>query len=261
MLINPFMINRIDCKICKNAIRQPANHNRCAICYEYFHRTCVNVTNILYYCSSCLSNNLPFQSINNKSLHEIFSPTIDDFITKFNKNINERSELTDALENDDTCPCTYHDIDSYNNLIPALDNNDLLILSLNIASLCKNQHKIEQFLSVTSVSPSIIAISETKIRKSDNITDQYNLSNYDYTFEHEDTPTHFGGVGFHIKNNIDYFVRNDISLDIPRCESLWIEMKGKNNKSSICGVIYRHPEHNILRFQNEMTRILKGELH
>ena len=109
---------------------------------------------------------------------------------------------------------------------------------------------------MTSSQPSIIAISETKIRKSDNISDQYNLANYDYTFEHEDTPTHFGGVGFYIKNDINYVVRNDIIIDIPRCESLWIEIKDKFNKSSICGIIYRHPEHNISRFQNEMTRIL-----
>ena len=250
------MRNRIVCKLCKNAIRHPDNHHRCNICFKFFHRNCVPASNHPYFCYSCLSDALPFHHMTNKSLYELFCPSVDEFIRQFKRNLNESSALNEALENDDTCPCTYHDIDSFNNLIPSLESNDLLILSCNIASLCQNQHKIEQFLSVTSALPSIIAISETKIRISDNITDQYNLENYNYTFEHNDTPTYFGGVGFYIQNNINYILRNDISLDIPSCEDLWIEIKDQSNKSSICGVIYRHRKHNIQTFQNEMMRII-----
>ncbi len=223
------------------------------ICRNFFHRNC-NVANTdPFYCNTCLSISIPFNSITDNTLTELYSPTIDEFINELNQNLsNIHNDLPDVLENSDVC--SYYDLNSYNDFLPTLPKNDLLIVSINIASLCKNQQKIEQFLSASLTSPSIIAISETKIRLSDNVTNQYNLDNFDYTFEHNDTPSHFGGVGLYIKNNIEYNLRNDIVFNVSRCETLWIEVKDSVGKSSIVGVIYRHPGHNIRDFHNELMR-------
>ena len=221
------MTNRLNCKHCSNAIRQPQNHLKCSICRCYYHRNCTRVNVLPFYCTECISSNLPFQLISNDIFHEVFAPSTDEIISDMNDNFRTiNANLPDILENSDLC--SYHDIDSFNEHLTGYDSNsDLLILSVNIASLCKNQHKIEQFLSSTAKSPSIIAISETKIRTADNITDSYNLEKLNYSFEHADTPTHFGGVGLYINNNIDYELRKDLSFDLPRCENLWIEFNPK----------------------------------
>ena len=49
-----------------------------------------------------------------------------------------------------------------------------------------------------------------------------------------------GGVGLFIKDNINFKIRDDISVFIPHVfESLFIEMKTKSRKNTIVGVIYR----------------------
>ena len=54
----------------------------------------------------------------------------------------------------------------------------------------------------------------------------------------EDSPT--GGVGLFIRNEINYIIREDISVFIPHVfESIFIEIINKSKKNTILGVIYR----------------------
>ena len=92
---------------------------------------------------------------------------------------------------------------------------------MNIVSLSSKQSKLENIIHMSDKLPEIIALSETKIRKSDNIQDVYNMEYYD--FVHRDTPTHFGGVGFYILDNIEYEVRDGLALNCKDCEDFGLK--------------------------------------
>ena len=77
--------------------------------------------------------------------------------------------------------------------------------------MSSKQSKLENILHLSEKMPDVIALSETKIRIADNIQDAYNIDFYD--FVHRDTPTHFGGVGFYIRESLDFVVRDDLTLN------------------------------------------------
>ena len=86
-----------------------------------------------------------------------------------------------------------------------------------------------------------MAFSETKIN-SFNI----NLINIaTYQFERNDSLTNAGGVGLYIKEDLQYVVRTDISIDCPSSENLIVEImfnsystNTQSKKSIIVVVIY-----------------------
>ena len=67
-------------------------------------------------------------------------------------------------------------------------------------------------------------------------------------FFHSDSPTLAGGVGICLKDTLKYS-RNSLSLNVPHCEDLWLEVHCKNS-NFILGVIYRHPNQNFSLFQD-----------
>ena len=91
--------------------------------------------------------------------------------------------------------------------------------------------------------PNVIAISETKL----NSIRFSNLNSPNYTFVRKDSPTCADGVGFYIKGNMQYRIRNDLTLNIQHCEDLWIELETKKT-NFIKVVIYRHPNKLLLLF-------------
>jgi len=73
-----------------------------------------------------------------------------------------------------------------------------------------------------------------------------------YSFERKDSPTASGGVGLYLSDSLQYTIHEDLSLNLPHCEDLWIDIKvnqsspfSKSNPNNIqnliIGVIYRHP--------------------
>ena len=95
--------------------------------------------------------------------------------------------------------------------------------------------------------PDAIAISKTKL----NSTSSSNIGIPDYQFFHNDSPSMAGGVGLYLKNTLKYRLRNNLSLKIPYCENLWIEVESKI--SNFClGVVYPHPKKNFSFVQNKL---------
>ena len=78
-----------------------------------------------------------------------------------------------------------------------------------------------------------------------------------YIFVSQPTLSNAGGVGFYIRNDLSYIIRNDFSITNPDFQSLWIEIQSKTNSNMICGVIYRHPNISKLEtFKNYLDPIL-----
>ena len=48
-----------------------------------------------------------------------------------------------------------------------------------------------------------------------------------------------GGVAIYVKDKLDHFKRDDLSILHDEFESLWVEIKNKKGKNFLCGCIYR----------------------
>ena len=129
-----------------------------------------------------------------------------------------------------------------------LQRNDFFLVHFNTRSLSKNLDKIEEFLNDMNRFPESIAISETKL----NSNSSSNNNILHYSFLRNDSPTNAGGVGFYIKDTLQLcFLRDDLSLNLPNCEDLWIQIKCKMS-DIILAVICRHPNKEISSFQNKI---------
>ena len=130
------------------------------------------------------------------------------------------------------------------NIFQSCYKNALSIVHINIRSLAKNLPLLEAFIYQLNHSPDIIAISETKLRSTTPANFGYNVNIYGYKFVHADTETNAGGVGFYVKEGVDFNMLPNFGIDISDCESLWIEVKLHNTNCAI-GVVYRHaaPNH------------------
>jgi len=101
---------------------------------------------------------------------------------------------------------------------------DLFFLHFNVRRLSKNKDKVEKFLESFYRLPKVISISETKLNP--NSVSNINIPNY--TFIRNNSLTCASGVGLYIKNNMQYPLRTDLSLNIQSCEDLWLEIESKN---------------------------------
>ena len=122
----------------------------------------------------------------------------------------------------------------------------------NVRSLSKNKEKIEEFFDGITRLPDAIAISERKLNS--NSVSNLNIPNYTACLR-KDSSTCAGGVGFYIKGNMQYRIRNDLSLNVQHCEDLWIELETKK-ENLILAVIYRHSNQLLLPFQDKLCDTL-----
>ena len=115
---------------------------------------------------------------------------------------------------------------------------------MNIRSINAGLDKLNYLLALTTLSPDIILVSETKLKTSENL----NHFLKGYKFMHKGTLTNRGGVGIFANENIPIEVCHDFDLNIPDCEDMWVQIELEHGKKSVIGVIYRHPKQNINRF-------------
>ena len=154
---------------------------------------------------------------------------------------NQNTELDLEINCDDTCDYLTNDsIESIEN-----NGNDLKIVHLNIRGLKSKVNDLSHLL-VKLKNPEIIMLNETWLKESDN--NRINLPNYKY----EGIPRKNkkgGGVGFLIRSDTQYRIRNDLISDVqtPACEQCYIEIKN-NTEEVIIRTMYRPPSANISEF-------------
>ena len=154
--------------------------------------------------------------------------------------------------------CDYYIEDSLNSKIDNLSikENVFSLVHANIRSAPRNLTKFESYLSGIDHTFSIIALSETWIKE-----DNKDLQNIeDYKSEHSYRADRGGGgVSMFVKNNLDYFIRDELGVNDRNIESLFIELSKESiNKSqdAIVGVLYRPPDTNIRLFNEYLESIL-----
>ena len=106
----------------------------------------------------------------------------------------------------------------------------------------------------------ILAFTETWLRP-DNVG-AVKFDDYEHVSKIRPTDKYFdmkkvgGGVSFFIKNNIQFKVRDDLSLMLPYIETLFIEVPHKD-KTFLIGVIYRVPNTNVGMFNEHINKLIE----
>ena len=116
-------------------------------------------------------------------------------------------------------------LEKLNAILKQKGKGDLFVMHINAVSLVKYFDEIESLISAkTLASPDILCISETRF-KDEKIDFQTQLTALpEYSCIYDNSPTNTGGVAIYIKNTIKYFVKREFRLDVPDCESLFLEL-------------------------------------
>ena len=173
------------------------------------------------------------------SLDEVKTNDRFDFIKYFQ---NDEDHL---FNNIDLEACDYYDahtlVDKINSGTSSVNNHAQSYFHLNCRGLSSNWDNFYDFLcSIHSETFSFDVIGLSEVFRCD-LDQRISLSGYHKIITRcRSTDTSRGGVALFIKENIDYKVRDDLSVFIPHVfESLFVELQPTNGKHTIIGVIYR----------------------
>ena len=106
----------------------------------------------------------------------------------------------------------YYTVRNFNTLKPD-QQSSFGLMHINIASLNKHFDDLEALLSRLKFNFDVIGISEHKIRRGIPPSTNISLEGYN-EFEFEPTDTTHGGSGFYVRQGLDYFVREDLNLNM-----------------------------------------------
>ena len=143
-------------------------------------------------------------------------------------------------------------------LTPRMKNttNNLSFFHLNISYLCFHTEELTTLTSEHDLAFDIIGISEgrLKLNKTPLNSVQIPGSNFEFT----PTVCNNGGTALHIKNGLNYKLRNDIQIyKSKQLESTFIEIT-QDKENIVVGCIYRHPSMELGEFNSHYrTKLLE----
>ena len=161
---------------------------------------------------------------------------IKDYVTKSNE--SENDQLTSSINS------SYYDIKKFNKI--KMDRNSSLgMIHANIASLNSHIDDLRDLLARLDFTFDVIGISEHKIKKDRQPSNNINLVGYN-EFIFEPSGTACGGTGFYINEKHDFIIRHDLKLNSPsNFEVMFVELVLPDRKNLIIGCVYRHPSSDI----------------
>ena len=153
--------------------------------------------------------------------------------------------------------CGYYDIEKFNNMTKNLTNT-FSIFSLNIRSLPKKLDSLKmliQDINQGNFKFNIIGLQEVWSLPESYDYSFTGYSKIEFNLRNNNSRVNCGGgVAFLIDEEVEYEILTDLSLFIPHTfESIFVKVKGPNNKFTVIGNIYRPPSANINRFNEHLT--------
>jgi hypothetical protein len=161
-------------------------------------------------------------------------------------------ELNNTLYNNDSKYITVEEI-------PQLcsSQKSLSILQLNCRSLKKNFECLVNLLEHFEQNPSIISLSETWLRDSDQ-TSLYSLSGYTLISKPRKNNRRGGGVGLYISNLLSFTERDNLSSLLDDvCEYCVIEIFNSQAPNIIIISLYRPPDLDMNLFSSKFPKFLE----
>ena len=279
MLLIPDKMDK--CVLCMKRFLKSQQKITCCICNNNCHIKCANVAhenvNPDWFCQICIKSILPFGTLCDDELEILLSGLTDRLFGIYNncKNMTfesvARSQSNkfnfDEDINSDTnfyscinASCNYYTDEEFNDKMrDSLPNYGLTMIHLNCRSLVKHFGEIRNFLRNIILKFDIVALSETWL-----IPDQHDLNDYKLKYEGytmystSRTTKNGGGVALYINDAFACDRIPNISVAIDDCmESIFVKVKIQNNLKVNVGCLYRAPNTNILRFNDELQNILE----
>ena len=134
---------------------------------------------------------------------------------------------------------TSHKFHSSQAIKDITEGNYFSVFHSNVRSIAAKYENLAALLTELNHNFQLIGVSETKINiDKDCVT---NISIPGYNFFSQPSQQNAGGVGFYIKNEIEFHIRDDLSTTTNDFECLWIEVHNKA-RNIVCAVVYRHPQ-------------------
>ena len=166
-------------------------------------------------------------------------------LKKFLKNCDAIQEQLDTSDDDTekfvstSVNSKYYDFKKFNKI--RFDSKSTFgLYHVNIASLNAHVDDLRTVLSRLKFDFDVIGISEHKIKKGCTPSNNIDLPGYD-EFKFEPTQSTHGGVGFYIKNGIDYVERHELTLNtLNHFEAKFVEIILPDRKNLVVGCVYRH---------------------
>ena len=173
------------------------------------------------------------------------------FFVQFKNTSSEQN-----VDSENVVNSRYFDIDEMQALKLHVKKNSISFLHINACSLNKNFDDLEYLLKCTNKSFDIIAVSETRISKKTSLTCNINLKNY--SFESTPTESSAGGTLLYISNRLSYKPRFDLNIvKKNQVESTFIEIINTKKTNIVVGCIYKHPNMDVLEFNNHLNQMLE----
>ena len=155
--------------------------------------------------------------------------------------------------------CEYYTIDGFKNSegIHSLTSKSksCSILHFNVRSLSANYDAFSSFLPDLNHKFNVIGLSGTKFTMNKEPTANINITGYNFISQ----PSHSnaGGVGFYIRKDYKFHVRDDFCTTTTDFECLSIELHNATQSNVVCSVFYRHPNSKIENFIEYYTKIME----
>ena len=161
---------------------------------------------------------------------------LDKVLDNYFDNINDPNLLTSS-----NIDSHYYDIEAIRNIKSVCQNSKFRCMHINIRSLPDKFDKFKLLLTNLeneSIQFDFILLCETFLNEINH--NMYNIRGYNFISQHHKHAKQ-GGVGIYIRNNLNFIVRDDLSLFIEQSfESLFVEVSSMKG-SVIIGEIYRIP--------------------
>ena len=265
------------CKKCKRDCLENMNCIQCSACSAWHHKSCTKLTddefrnNVYFFCNKRCQKNVEIPNAASQNSSETAAEIQTEEKSKNKKKVKvacKKSVFDHFLD----IECSYLDPNDLKNCHLSSNNTEFVISHNNAASLGKNFHKIEDelFMNCTKF-PEILAITETRLHNNDDDDDNDSfipqLKGYIFKgVNSKSTKNHVGGVGVYLSDQLDYTIRDDLSMNLYNCEDIWLDLKIKSSRSSksnepyyenlVLGVIYRHPDKRYSAFSESLRQSL-----
>ena len=154
---------------------------------------------------------------------------------------------------DDNFQCSYYTEDSLGDVLKK-NKLSLTVININIRSLDRNFSDLLGLLY--SLDHPIDVITITEIGKK-NVLNRINMLRDKYDCEHVLPKTKkYGGACIFVRKNINYHVREDLSVVSDDVEDVWLEAE-VNDQKLVIGSVYRHPGTSLNAFVASLEKTLQ----
>ena len=138
-------------------------------------------------------------------------------------------------------------------LLESYDVKSKLTSMPGMRSFSVHHDELRLLLNALKCCLDIIGISETK-EPGDGFPNNVTLNGYDLHSKYSNSAA--GGVAIYIRSNLDYIIRDDLSIVEDEFETLWVEIKNNKFQNVLCCCAYRHPNTDVEKFINYMDKIM-----